>query len=240
METFEDLGAAIGTVEFDRESLIERAVVAGRRRQRRLRVGAGVGVLAVGSVAIATALQLGGSPGAGHGEVAGDPTTASPGHGLPSPDVVDARLAARLPVPGDLVSTSTEGGGLQVTRALDPDGGGRGTVVLNVASGHQLSPGEIADTASKCLELARLTGPESCKRVSDGWVFTLFERQAAENGPSRSLDWTATMVRRDGTTVAVDATNYVTRATPTRPTPVLDADQLGHLAIDPVWFEPAT
>jgi hypothetical protein len=242
METFEDLGAVIGTVDVDTEALIGRAVVAGRRRQRRRWVGAGVGVLAVGSLAVATAMQLGGS--SETAGVATEPTTAStdsPGNGLPSPDVIDARLVAQLPVPGDLVSATVDhGGGVHVERRLDPDGSGEGTLDLELGSGRALGPGEISDTASKCLKIARLTGPESCKKVDGGWVFSLIEQQPAENGPPRPLDWSATMVRIDGTTVAVHATNYGDRHLPTRPTPVLDADQLGHLAVDPVWFEPAS
>jgi hypothetical protein len=234
METVEELGRALGTVSIDSEALIARAVTRGRRLQRRRRIGAGAGVAALVVVAASPALvRLGGDD--GH---AGAFDHTSGGPTLPTPQQTDARLAARLPVPGDPVSATSDHGVVSVVRTLDPDGSGRGSVSLALQISTPMGPGEVADTARKCTELALGPGGDSCKKVLGGWVFS--EILPVRPGQTRALNWVATMVGNDGTSVAVRATNYVRHGAPTRPAPVLDADQLGHLAVDPVWFEPGS
>ena len=242
METFEELGAAIGTVEFDREALIERALVAGRRQQRRRRLGVGAGVLAVGALAVGTSLYVAGSPSADHGGVATQPT-ASPGGGRaggPSPELTDSRLVERLPVPGDLVSATNDPSGVTVERTLDPDGSGVGTVDLSLDIDRPMTKAERSGSAHKCSELAALDGPESCEPVDHGWMFTLAHDPVLASGSPKALDWSATVTYENGTSVSLHVTNYLDRHDPTRVAPVLDLDQIRQLASDPVWFEPTT
>jgi hypothetical protein len=239
METYEDLGAVIGTVEFDAEALIRQAVVAGRRHQRRRRAGAGVGVLVVGALAVGTSLHFAGSPEADGTAVAAPVTTADGRVVLPSAELTDARLVARLPVPGDLVST-TDHPDVDIERTIDPDGAGAGSVSLALSSGAPLTQGQISTTAAKCRAVGQLTGPESCHAVAEGWLFTLASQPDPGSASDQSLDWSATLVAEDGTNVFLRATNFVTKGSPTRQAPVLDLDQIEQLATDPVWFQPAS
>jgi hypothetical protein len=260
METFEDLGAAIGTVSFDSEALIERAVVAGRRHQRRRRIGAGVGLLAVGAVVVGASLHSAGSPTADGTSVAGqttasalktpDQSTASAlktptssgdtGSNLPTADLTDARLASRLPVPGDLVSATDGAAGVDVERTIDPDGSGVGSVSLALEADTPLSQAAISGADQKCGLAAQGTDPESCQPIADGWMFTYAARPDVENASAKALDWSATVLRKDGTSVSVHATNYVDPHDPTRQVPVLTQAQVEQLATDPVWFQPAS
>jgi hypothetical protein len=249
METFEDLGALMGPVEFDREAVIERAVVAGRRRQRRRRIGAGGGVLAVVALVGGTSLHVGGSPVAVDSSLATSPPAVSPAtptvtptegqDDAPSPALADSRLAARLPVPGDPVSARNFGRSVYVERTLDPDGSGTGSVTLALSAEKPLSQSQISGEAGKCRMVADLTGPESCRRIAHGWLFSVTGHPDIENASSRALDWSATANFEDGTSVQVHATNYVEQQDPTRPRPVLDMDQISALVTDPVWFQPA-
>jgi hypothetical protein len=241
METYEDLGALIGTVEFDSKALTERAVAEGRRHQSRRRAGAGVGALAIGALAVGASLHFAGSHDAGGTAVVGQPTKSSAASGgdLPSAELTDARLAARLPVPGDLVSATDNLAGVEVERTIDPDGSGVGSVILALGRDAPLSQSQLAGAAQKCHELTQLNGPESCTALDNGWVFTLAGQPGDQSAPPKSLDWNATLVAKDGTSVQVRATNFVTKGDPTRQAPVLDLDQIVNLATDPVWFQPA-
>jgi hypothetical protein len=244
METFEDLGAALGTIECDSERLIAAAVRDGRRRQRRRRLGITAGVLAVGALAVGTSLHLGGTRDADGLAVAGDTTptdttsTGSPSD-LPSADLTDARLAARLPAPGDPVSATTRSDGVDVERTLDPDGTGAGSVSLYLSTEAALGAKELSGTEEKCRLEGQASGPESCHPVADGWMFTYTSHPDVVGAADKALDWSATVVHADGTTVSVHATNYVDKADPTRLSPVLSLNQISDLANDPVWFQPA-
>jgi hypothetical protein len=239
METYEDLGALIGTVEFDSEALIARTVFEGRGHQRRRRAGAGVAVAAIGAIAIGASLHFAGSPVADSTAVTGQ-TTAPSADGrvdLPTAELTDARLVARLPVPGDLVS-ATDDHDVDVVRTIDPDGAGAGSVSLVLSSDTPLTEGQISTAAEKCRAIGQLTGAESCRSIAEGWLFTLASQPG--DASEKSLDWSATLVGKDGAAVQVRATNFVTKGDPTRQAPVLDLDQLEQLATDPVWFQRAS
>jgi hypothetical protein len=250
METYEDLGAVLGTVDVDSEALIGRAVSAGRRRQRRRRVGAGAGVLAVGALIVGSGLHLGGSSVAQDSGVTDQPTTqpttqptAGGGSGrsdVPSSELTDARLAERLPVPGHLVSAKLLGGTVFVQRTLDPDGSGVGSVSLSLEAEKPLPPEQISGEAQKCRLVAHLNGPESCRLVPGGWMFTFTAHPDVENASPKALDWSATVNLKDGTSVQVRATNYVDQSDPTRRSPVLTLAKVEDLATDAVWFQPAS
>lgn len=260
METFEELGAAIGTVSHDSEALIERAVLDGRRHQRRRRVGTGVGVLAVGAVVVGSGFLSGGSPRAEGTAFAGQHTAgaaATGSHGrsgpahtrstadgrvdLPSASLTDERLAARLPVPGQPVSATANADYVSVVRTFDPDGLGAGSVSLYLESAPPLSQTDISNADQKCTLVSKLTGAESCRALADGWMFTYDAVHPDIQGASpKALDRSATVVFEDGTSVSVHVTNYVHRTDPTRPEPALDLNQIAALAKDPVWFQPAS
>lgn len=252
METFEDLGAAIGTVPFDSEALIERAVVRGRRHERRRRIGIGAGVLAVGALVVGSNIHSVGSHGT-DGTAVGDQGTAPTGdrdrgggqskatspharRHLPRADLTDARLAERLPVPGTPAVASDRAGVVLVIRTLDPDGSGPGSVSLALTAGPPLSKHEIAAAGQKC----HLVAPEACQPLADGWMFLSRGRPDIQNAAGSALDRSARVIGKDGTIMTVRATNYVDQNDPTRPAPVLDLEQVTALATDPVWFEPAS
>jgi hypothetical protein len=244
METYEDLGAVLGQVAVDSERLIAAAVRDGRRRQRAGRLGVAAGVLAVAALAVGTSLHLAGSRLEGPA-VAGDPTptattSTSDTSGLPSAALTDARLAARLPLPGEPVSAESPGDGVNVERTLDPDGLGAGRVSLFLTSGPALSATELSGAEHKCRLAGEASGPESCHPLADGWMFTYVSQPDSAGAVDRDLDWSATVVHPDGTTAQVHATNYVDKADPTRPSPVLSLNQIAELANDPVWFQPAS
>jgi hypothetical protein len=255
METPEDLGAAIGAVEFNSEALIARAVLDGRRAQKRRRLGTGAGVLAIATVAVGASLHFGGSGEADGLAVAGQttatatasvedtPTPAPAGDGrvaLPSAELTDARLAGRLPVPGNAVSATAQHDFVDVERTVDPDGSGAGSVSLALEAAPPLVASQISGGDQKCHVVAQLTGPESCKALADGWMFTFDSHPDLQNAAPTALDWSATVVRKDGTSVSLHVTNYVDRSNPTRQTPPLDMTQIEALANDPVWFQPAS
>ena len=256
METFEDLDRVIGTVSFDSEALIERAVAGGRRREQRRRLAAGVGVLAVGAFVVGASLHSSGSrtadgtpeasqppPSAGAEHSKGDRTTGPSGNAgrrLPTAQLTDARLAKRLPVPGDLVSASDAHGMVVVNRTVDPDRAGVGSVTLSLLVGPSLSKQEIGDAAQKCAMVAHLNAPSTCVRLADGWMFVDRSRPDIENAAGSALASSAKVIYADGTSVSVYATNYVEQNDPTRDAPVLTMAQVEHLATDPVWFEPAS
>lgn len=245
METHEDLGAVLGQVDVDSERLIAAAVRDGRRRQRGTRMGVTAGVLAVGALAVGTSLHVGGSRQAEGPAVAGDPTTTqatstSDASGLPSPALTDARFAARLPLPGDPVSADSRGEGVNVERTLDPDGAGAGRVSLYLTFGPALSATELSGAEHKCRLVGEANGPESCHPLADGWMFTYTSQPDTAGAVDRDLDWSATVVHQDGTTAQVHATNFVDKADPTRPSPVLSLNQIAELVNDPVWFQPAS
>jgi hypothetical protein len=254
METYEDLGQVLGTVAVDSETLVERAVVEGRRHQRRRRLGAaGIGVVAIGAVVVGTNLASSGGPDADGTAVAG-PTSPSSGHalrhhpnrgesspGLPSAELTDTRLAVRLPVPGSPVSAKTFGSTtLLVVRTLDPDGSGSGSVRLSLLTSEPMSETQISDWTGKCDKVAALNGPEKCQQITGGWLFTVTARPDIENASPKALDWSATANFKDGTSVQLHATNYVDQADPTRHEPVLDLGQIKQLVTDDVWFKPAS
>ncbi len=238
MDTYEDLGAAIGTVRFESEALIQRAVGDGRRRQRRQRLGVGAAVLAVGVLSVGAGLHWGGwhDP---DGIGAAAQGTTDQGSGLPSPEVTDARLAALLPVPSDPLSATSGGSGAQpyvsAQRTLDPDGSGTGTVSVDLSADRPLSAEQVAGEDHKCTLVGSTPDVEACLPLADGWMFTSIEGRAPH-----SVRWGATVVYRDGTAVAVQVTNHVAGVTPTRPSPVLSYDQIAALASDPGWFQPAS
>ena len=256
METFEDLGAVIGTVAFDSEALIERAIVGGRRRQGRRRIGAGAGALAVGIAVVGAGLHSSGPPtadgtsiasqttrsaGAEHGK--GGQRTAPAGNArrhLPTARLTDARLTERLPVPGELVSSSAGHGLLIVERSIDPDGSGPGSVTLSLVAGPSLSKQQISEAAQKCALVAHADTPSTCIRLTAGWMFVDRSRPDVEGASGKALDWSARAIGKDGTSVSVHATNYVDQTQPTRKAPVLTMAQVEHLATDPVWFAPAS
>jgi hypothetical protein len=254
METHDDLGAVIGSVEFDSERVIAHAVLDGRRAQRRRSLSACAGVLAIGTLVVAASLHFGGSREADGVAYAGQTTasasvedTATPavtptGDGrvaLPSADLTDARLASRLPVPGEAVSATAPGGYVRVERTIDPDGSGAGSVTLALEAAPPLSQEQLSGGAEKCRLVGQANGAESCKALADGWMFTFTSHPDLENASPKALDWSATVVRKDGTSVSLHVTNYVDRADPTRPTPPLEMSQIEALAQDPVWFQPA-
>jgi hypothetical protein len=253
METYDDLGAVIGTVEVDHEALIARAVAAGRRRQRRRRLGAGAGLLAVGAVALGASLHSTTPSVAQDTGVADQPTATPTGApsdtsvdtsggplDVPSSTLTDARLTARLPVPGNLVSASDFPRTAVVTRALDPDGSGTGTVMVALSAEPPLSRSDISAAGDKCRTVAGLDGPESCREIPGGWLFTFRGRPDLENVSPKALDWSATANFENGTSVQVHATNYVGHGDPTRQTPVLTMDQIKALVTDGVWFQPGS
>lgn len=254
METFEDLGTAIGTVPFDGEALIERAVVQGRRHERRRRIGIGAGALAVGALVVGSNIHSVGShytDGTAVGDQ-GTPPTGDRGGGqtrassplarrhLPRADLTDARLAERLPVPGTPAVASDRARVVLVIRTLDPDGSGPGSVSLALTAGPPLSKHEIAAADQKCHLVAHATALEACQPLADGWMFLTTGRPDTENAAGSALDRSARMIGKDGTIVTVRATNYVNQNDPTRPAPVLDLEHVKALATDPVWFEPAS
>ena len=252
MDTFEELGAALGTAEVDTEALLARSLRAGRRRQRHRRVVAGAGVLAVGAlVAVGAGAHQAGS-------VAVDPsvttqptshptrphTSASPTsdngpQDVPSASLTDQRLAARLPVAGDPVSAEDLHDTVIVGRSLDPDGAGTGSVSLALSAQRPLDESQISHGADKCRLVSHLHGSEHCRTVDGGWLFTFTGHPDIEGASSKALDWSATAVFKDGTSVQLHATNYVDQANPDRPTSVLDLNQIEQLVLDPVWFQPA-
>ena len=239
MEIYEDLVAVIGTVSFDRDALIGGAVAQGRRDQRRRRVAAGAGVVALGTLAVV--------PGAYQwvpaAHDAGGPADSADGTSnqvrLPTPEQIDARLIERLPVTGDLVVATDEHGGVQVVRTLDPDGSGAGSVSLELGADDPLEPGDISRAEEKCAAVAAQSAGESCQTLADGWMFISASHDGSAQTADNALDWSATLINKDGTRVAVHATNYLAETSPTRPTPVLDMNQIAALAGDPVWFQPA-
>jgi hypothetical protein len=253
METFEDLGAAIGTVSHDSEALIDRVLLDGRRRQRRRRLGAGVGAMAAGAVLVGSLFLSGGSP-KGDGTAVADqstPTVEPSGGGqsspagdgrvaLPSPELTDARLAAGLPEPGKPVSATGNHDYVSVVRTIDPDGSGAASVSLGLNTSPPLSDSEISNADQKCHLVSQLNGAESCKALADGWMFTYKSHPDVQGAAPKALDWSATVVYQDGTSVSLHATNYVDAGDPTRPTPPLDLAQIEALAHDPVWFQPAS
>lgn len=240
MENYEDLVAAIGTVSFDSEALISRAVAQGRRDQRRRRVAVGAGVVALGTLAVVpSAYQWVPAVRDAGGPADSADGTSSQG-GLPIPEQADARLVDRLPVPGDLVMATDEHGDVQVARTLDPDGAGAGSVSLELGADDPLGPGEISGTEEKCAAVAAQSGGESCQLLADGWMFISTFHDDSAQAADNALDWSATLINKDGTRVAVHATNYLAKTSPTRSTPVLDLNQIETLAGDPVWFQPAS
>lgn len=258
--TFEELGAAIGTVSYDSEALIGRAVFEGRRHQRQRRIGTGVGVLAVGAVVVGSGFLSGGSPRAdgtafvgqqtaglaSHGTHArsGRPHTTSAADGrvdLPSASLTDARLAARLPVPGQPVSVTANADYVSVVRSFDPDGLGAGSARLSLESAAPLSRTDISNADQKCTLVSHLTGAESCTALADGWIFTYDALHPDIQGAtSKALDRSATAVFKDGTSVSLHVSNYVDAAEPTRQAPPLGMTQIEALVKDPVWFQPAS
>jgi hypothetical protein len=234
METFDELDRVLGTVTFDDERLIARAVEAGRRRQRRRRVGACVGVVALGALAT-TPMFLSPSDSRTGGPV--DHPTHS---GLSRPAQIDARLAAALPGPSrqGFMAPGREGNDIQVERTLDPDGLGRGDVSLSVQTGREMKPLAIANTDAKCLQLGASPPGDGCQRVPGGWVFTSFVPRPSS---TKDVEWTANLVLENGSSVALVASNHVHLGVPpSRTTPVLDADQMVNLVTDPIWFDPAS
>ena len=240
METYEDLVVAIGTVSFDIEALIGRAVAQGRRDQRRRRVAVGAGVVALGTLAVVPSAYLW-VPAAQDAGGSADPADwASSQVGLPTPDQTDARLVERLPVPGDLVFATDEHGGVQVVRTLDPDGSGAGSVSVDLGADDPLGASESSGTEVKCAAVAAQSGGESCQALGDGWMFISTAHDYVAQSADNALDWSATLINKDGTRVAVHATNYLAEKSPTRSKPVLDLNEIEALAGDPVWFQPAS
>lgn len=250
METFEDLRDVIDTVAFDGEALIERAIADGRRRQRRARIVVGGTTLAVGAVVVGAGLHMSGSTTADHTSVATRATqspTAGPSKKpgdtrpvLPTPQVADARLTERLPVPGDLVSASTDHGLVVVRRTVDPDGSGQGAVTLALQLEHPLSKLEVSRGLAKCDMVAQAHAPATCVHLADGWMFIYRDRPDVEGAVPGDLEWTADVAHTDGSGVTLRAANYVDLRHPTRQLPPLTMAQIEHLATDGVWFEPAS
>lgn len=240
METYEELVVAIGTVSFDSEALIARAVAQGRREQRRRRVAVGAGVVALGTLAVVPSAYQWVPAAQDAGGPAGSADGASSQVGLPTPEQTDARLVERLPVPGDLVLATDEHGGVQVVRTLDPDGSGAGSVSLELGADDPLGPGEISGAEEKCAAVAAQSGAESCQALADGWMFISTSPDDSEQAADNALDWSATLINKNGTRVAVHATNYLVEKSPTRSKPVLDLNEIEALAGDPVWFQPAS
>jgi hypothetical protein len=254
METFEDLQDVIDTVAFDSEALIERAVADGRRRQRRHRMAAGAGVLAVGAVVAGVGLHSPG-PSTAHDPSVARRTTpskdaghhhgqkAGPGDGgkrLPTPQLADARLVALLPEPGHLVSASVDHGVVVVRRTLDPDGSGKGAVTLTLQVEHPPSKLDVSRGLAKCDRVAQVHAPSTCVHLSDGWMFIYRGRPDVDGVTAGAVEWKADVFRTDGSGVTLSATNYLDPSHRTRQVPPLTMAQLEHLATDSVWFEPAS
>jgi hypothetical protein len=244
METHEDLGAVLGMVEFNSEALISRALLDGRRLQRRRRVGAGVGILAVGALALGASLHFGGSGQADSIAVAGQGTTDQ-GPGMPSPEITDARLTVRLPVSGDPVSATSGGVKAQpfvrVLRTLDPDGSGAGTVLVELVGGRPLSQTRITQATQGCSQMSGKPGSsESFTPVAHGCMFTSASHPDSTDASSRAFEHIASVTFEDGTSVYVRASNYVHVSDPTRDAPVLSMAEVEQLAMDPVWFQPGS
>jgi hypothetical protein len=243
METFEELERALGDVTFDGDALVTRAVTQGRRLQRRRRVGAAAGVVALGAVTAFAQLPGGGS-GARSTGVADDPSitpspTATPTDtgGLPTPEQTDARLVARLPVPGTLLEAEAPGtDAVAVRRSIDPDGAGQGEVDVFLSSEGPMKPEQVAGADQKCSLLASTPKGDGCQKLPDGWLFVYNADKDPSQGPLRRFMWGATAVFEDGRSVAVRATNYVGQDAADRQVPVLGVDRLEALATDAVWF----
>jgi hypothetical protein len=242
METFDELERSLRTVTVDTETLVRSAVRGGRRLQHRRRAGVTAGVVALGAaVAVAQAATPGSATHTT--SIATDPSTAptqtAGDSGLPTPEQTDARLVALLPTPGTLVEAdSNKKDSVTVVRDIDPDGSGQGEVGVFLSLDDPMGPSQVAGADQKCSLVASTSTGDGCVKLSDGWMFTYNFDKDPTQGPPRRFMWGATTVYEDGTSVAVQATNYVDDGQPDRQAPVLDADQVKALASDPVWFKP--
>jgi len=88
--------------------------------------------------------------------------------------------------------------------------------------------------------VAAQPGGETCQALADGWMFISTSNDGPAQAADNALNWSATLINKDGTRIAVHVTNYLTETSPTRPIPVLDLNQIEALAGDPVWFQPAS
>jgi hypothetical protein len=235
-ETFDELDRALGTVLFDGETLVARAVVQGRRQQRRRRIAAGAGVAALGALAVVPgALVVRGDHGIGPSGRATDGARVGP-------EQMDARFAAALPGPSrqGFMPPGREGNTVQLERTLDPDGLGRGEVNLSVVqTARALRPGDISSVNDKCDKLHSDPGGDGCQRVPGGWVFSSFV--PARPSGTKDVEWTAQLVSKNGSSVSLVASNWTHLGVPpSRTAPVLSPDQLVRLVTDPIWLEPAS
>jgi hypothetical protein len=223
----------------------------GRRRKRRRALTAGVATVAAVACASVLAFQL--RPAAGPagpadlGRSAG-PASAAPAASAsastgPSPSAATGAaqllevLRAKLPA------------GLQVSRPMSWGGGTSGpraglleaayTVTNGTATGsvqitvNRVAPGALQDADGACEP--GLTGCTSV-RQSDGGRLKIYRPARGAGGDQ---NWDATLRRPDGTVVSVSAGNLpgpgTGRTEPYPNAPLLTAEQLGALALDPAW-----
>jgi hypothetical protein len=99
---------------------------------------------------------------------------------------------------------------------------------------------QLAGEEQKCALLAATPDGDNCDKVAGGWMFVYNMDKDPSQGSPRRFMWGATAVFQDGTSISVQATNYVGHDAQDRQTPVLDPKAVKDLTTDPVWFQPAS
>ncbi|GAA4984813.1 hypothetical protein [Kitasatospora paranensis] len=224
----------------------------GRRRKRRRALTASVATVAAVACAGMLAFQLRPAngptgpldPGRSAGPASAAPASASASASTgPSPsaatgpaqllEVLRAKLPAGLQASRPMSSgrgTSGPGAGLLEVGYTITNGTGTGSVQVTV---NRVAPGALQDADGACEP--GLAGCTSV-RQSDGGRLRIY-RPARAAGGEQTAD--ATLRRPDGTVVSVSAGNLPGpgsgRTEPYPNAPLLTAEQLGALALDPVW-----
>ncbi|MFJ5925237.1 hypothetical protein ACIQF6_21785 [Kitasatospora sp. NPDC092948] len=209
-----------------------------RRHRRRLALGAAVAVLAVSGVG-ATML-----PNALHTNSVGPATSSSP-----SPSVGDPADAARIPQEAHLVSAVAERlpAGLRIVRS---GGTTHGTVAFD-ASYEQaelaLDDGHGPSVLTVTILNTTGWGPShpcpnypidgvKCRQTAEPDGANVAVTEYAADGPRAVRYAEVQLDAPDGMRITVASFNSATPSgDPTRPNPVLSADQLRALAVDPWW-----
>lgn len=195
------------------ETFIRATLAAGRRRERRHRVGLASGALAVVAATTAgvAATNRAAAPDGHQVATEPGPSPASGPPRLPTPAELTQRLAAQLPGPSTPLSAGQVGGRIQAERHYD------GTVVTARAydvaevTGRPFDPGQ-AETA--CAASLGSTGPTRCTVTDGGWAISVVARPDVAGTADLARAARVTFYRRDGLVVdlSVAAASVLPRA----------------------------
>ncbi|WP_340538818.1 hypothetical protein [Nocardioides sp. GXZ039] len=229
------------------DTLVAGGMSRGRRavRRRRFAQGGAVAAVAVAAVGAAT-LVPGWGDDAGSGvPVAGTPTASDRASTVPSPTSAPDELPPHLQRAQKLLQDKLEvppsQQGLQslgfTSVEYDPDGNGVGELLVGISS----DPEWVSEHATDlCRRVAASPKPDECVETDTGWLITGPTLPDVLGKDPNLVGVEARYFDRDGRSVDLVAYNAPEAAmggVPTRPAPVLSADELALLATETNWWE---